>query len=157
MFHKVLDIENLLGVEDTGFFRGVQTNYFHISFPFGGVTGSPTFAMPLFSVFKLLQISKEPLSQAFSSLTVWASTSFPSVPIMLTLSPASSPLPRPLPVNSLLTSHLIALHSRLQKSSGPNAFALQSHTIPSHLSIAAWHQCRFDYPDKFVGGLIPRV
>lgn len=67
MFHKILDIENLLGVEDTGIFRGVQTNYFHISFPFGGVTGSPRFAMPLFSVFKLLHISKEPLSQAWLS------------------------------------------------------------------------------------------
>ena len=69
LFHKVLDIENLLGVEDTGIFRGVQTtgNYLHISFPFGGVTGSPSFAMPLFSVFKLLQISKEPLSQAWLS------------------------------------------------------------------------------------------
>lgn len=64
LFHEILDIENLLGVEDTGIFRGVQTNYFHISFPFGGVTGSPRFAMPLFSVFKLLHISKEPLSQA---------------------------------------------------------------------------------------------
>lgn len=34
LFHKILDIENLLGVEDTGIFRGVQTNYFHTSFPF---------------------------------------------------------------------------------------------------------------------------
>ena len=67
LFHEILDIENLLGVEDTGIFRGVQTNYFHISFPFGGVTGSPRFAMPLFSVFKLLHISKEPLSQAWVS------------------------------------------------------------------------------------------
>ena len=70
LFHEILDIENLLGVEGTGIFIGVQTNYFHISFPFGGVTGSPRFAMPLFSVFKLLHISKEPLPQALSSLTV---------------------------------------------------------------------------------------
>ena len=67
MFHELLDSETLLGVEDTGIFRGVQTNYFHISFPFGGVTCSPRFAMPLFSVFKLLHISKEPLSQAWLS------------------------------------------------------------------------------------------
>ena len=154
MFHKILDTENLLWVEDTGIFRGVQTNYFHISFPFLGVTGSPRFAIPLFSVFKLLHIWKEPLSQAFSSLTVWASTSFPSVPTMPTLSPTSSPAPHLLPVNSLLTSHLITLHSRLQKSSGPNAFTLRSLPVPSHLNIHAWHQRRFDYPDKFVCGFL---
>lgn len=33
LFHEILDIENLLGVEDTGIFRGVQTNYFHNFLP----------------------------------------------------------------------------------------------------------------------------
>lgn len=73
---------------------------------------------------------------------------------MPTLSPASSPAPHLLPVNSLLTSHLITLHSRLQKSSGPNAFTLQSLPVPSPLNIPAWRQRRFDYPDKFVCGFL---
>ena len=84
LFHEILDIENLWGVEDTGIFRywilkifeGLRileflegsTYHFHISLPFGGVTGSPRFATPLFSaVFKLFHFSKEAPSQAWLS------------------------------------------------------------------------------------------
>ena len=120
LFHEILDIENLLGVEDTGIFRGVQTNYFHISFPFGGGDWLPQICH---AIVLSVQTAPHFKGTPFSSLSVWASTSSASVPTMPTLSPASSP-PCPLPVNSLFTSHLIALHSWLQKSSGPNAFML---------------------------------
>ena len=76
----------------------------------------------------------------FSSLTVRASTSSPSVPTVPSLSLPSSPLPHPLPVNSMLTSHLVA---------GPNSFTL-SLAVPSHLNISAWRQHLSNYPDKLV-------
>ena len=106
LFHEILDIENVWGVEDTGIFRGVQTYYFHISLPFRGVTGSPRFAMPLFSaVFKLLHFSKEPPSQASVYPPHRPSASLHHLFLVPSL------------FNSMLTSHLIALYSRLQKSS----------------------------------------
>ena len=47
----------------------------------------------------------------------------------------------------MLNLHLIALHSQLQTSSGPNAFTL-CLPVPSSLNILEWHHRLYDYPDK---------
>ena len=50
-------------------------------------------------------------------------------------------------MKSSLTSRLISLHSRLQHSTGPNAFTLRL-PVPSNLNIPEWRRRLVHYPDK---------
>lgn len=55
--------------------------------------------------------------------------------------------PRLFPLKSSLTSRLISLHSRLQHSTGPDAFT-QRLPVPSNLNMPEWRRRLIHYADK---------